>query len=97
MWNTLSTLLKVCRTIQSFVTQSQNANDVTKDCTNFREQVWGKKLVTCVGVKKLQWAAIKVRTASLSLWALSGTLSVVFTAETEQVKQHIDLKRKRRR
>ena len=94
MSNTLSTLQMVCRATQSFVARSQNANDVTKDCNLFREQVWGKKIVTCLEVRKLQWAGIEVRTASLTLWALSGTLNVVYTADTKEAKQQIDLERK---
>ena len=69
------------------------------ECDLFRARVWGKTLVTSMGVKSLQGprsrlGAIKADAVSVSVWESSGNLGVVFWARENGKKKHVELDRK---
>ena len=69
------------------------------ECDLFRARVWGKTLVTSMGVKSLQGpksrhGSIKADAVSVSVWKSSGNLGVVFWARENGKRNHVELDRK---
>ena len=58
--------------------------------------MWGKTLVICTGVDKMQWSiatlrSVKANAVSLSVWESLDILSVVFWAREDKLKKHFEL------
>ena len=103
MLNTLSLLPKVCdKSLRSelFPTATETSYSPKTDrkfigCNLFRERVWGKKLITCIGTNKIEYSSsVKAEAMSLTLWQSSTTLTVVFYAKANGVGRHTELERK---
>ena len=66
------------------------------ECDLFRARVWGKTLVTSIGVKRVQGpiyrlGSIKADAVSVTLWESLGTLSVVFWAKENGQRKHVEI------